>query len=625
MKKNEQTVLSILEMIKIKNRIQKEACQSVIKEFNLCKEEGRKLKTILNLATGVGKTRTAWKLVFEHMDANTVLFMVPKISLIDQTIAEWLSLGINFEYATAYTSGDLKSVEDIQEFMAKETSVKKIIFAVYNSVGVDKYEIESNITRSGVEFDLAIYDECHNCAGKKFGLFTSCANDDIVKATAKLFMTATIKEYEDNEDEDGNLIETNNLFSMANTDIFGNVAYSLTIAKAIKLGILCNFKTYLLEVSDARIKAMLNKELLFLGDIVKGQHLATAYAVINSYNKGARKMVIVYHEKADAHDFNRLFTYMQKELGVLKGANIACVASDVTPAELQAPSSYMDNNDNLVRIKSNDNRKAQQWHLKYGPFCSSDTSIVTSSPWLKEGEDIPCIDCIVFGDRFTSGIAIIQMIGRALRWSEGKVMAHIILPVMEGEVNKAARAIRNTIGNMQDEVNEFQTVTQEVATTTTTTTNDIDDTNDINDDEPEVRDPRWVFDTDSTTTTTVNINGGEMEVEVIHDNTFTLESQIEHEEMLMVVGLKLTNKYNQYLESNKTKRFVDEKIRLSEDFIDGNSQRSRDGYRDIKSNKEYIKLFANENEITFEEATIKLSPYMHKFDKLRENNANLIF
>ena len=559
MNKNEQTVLSSLEMIKIKNRIQKEACEDVIKEFNLCKEEGRKLKTILNLATGVGKTRTAWKLVFEHIDVNTVLFMVPKISLIDQTIAEWLSLGINFEYATAYTNGDLKSVEDIQEFMAKETSVKKIVFAVYNSVGVTEERGESNITRSGVEFDLAIYDECHNNAGKKFGLFTSCADDAIVKAKAKLFMTATIREYEDTEDEDGNLVQSNNLFSMANTDIFGKVAYSLTIAKAIQLGILCNFKTYLLEVSDARIKAMLNKELMFLGDNVKGQHLATAYAIINSYKLGARKMVVVYQERQDARDFNNLFKLMQRDLGVLKGANIACVASNVTPSELNAPTSYIDNNDTLVRIKSNDNRKAQQWFLKYGPFCSSEVSIATSSPWLKEGEDIPCIDCIVFGDRFTSGISIIQMIGRALRWSEGKTMAHIVLPIIEGEVNKAARAIRNTIGNMSDSVKKFEIVTQQVSTPSTTSETLLDNTDidDTNVDEPtQPRDPRWVFDNDSTTTTTVDINDGEMSVEVIHDNTFTLESQIEHAEMLNVVGLKLTNNFAEYQKNNKMEQML---------------------------------------------------------------------
>jgi predicted helicase len=611
------TALTFSQMIEVKNRIQKEACEAVVKEFNLCKKEGLRMKAILNLATGAGKTRTAHTLVFKHMNSvNTILFMVPKISLVDQTIAEWKALDFDFEYATAYSHGDLKTVQDIQYFMSKESSVKKVVFAVYNSVGINNERGESNLTRSDVSFDLAIYDECHNVGGKEFGLFTSCADDLIVKADRKLFMTATVKEYEDTEEDEFGLGgENNNQFSMANSDIFGNVAYSLTIFEAIRLGILCNFQTYLLQVSDERIKRMLNKDMEFLGDIVKGRHLATAYSVIKAYNMGARKIVVMYQQRSDAHDFNRLFRFMQNELNVLQGATIGCVASDTTPTQLGAPRSYADANGETVVIKSNDNRKAQQWWLKYGPFCNSETAIATSSPWLKEGEDIPCIDCIVFGDRFQSGIDIVQIIGRALRYTETKQIAHIILPIMEGEANEAARIIRSTIGNMQSEINEVQIIR---AAAPKSSSIEVSETEERTSNETEERTERWVFDNDSTTTSTLEVNQGEMTVEVIHDSTFTESAREQHNKMLQVVGLKLSNKYKQSLIDEKAERFINQIIAEVEDYNNG-SVSQKTSLRRYQTDNYYFEKYASYYNLTMEESIKQLDEKLEKIRQIRKN------
>lgn len=613
--------ITIEEMIATKNEIQNDACTDIVKEFKLCKFEGRPMKTVLNLATGVGKTRTAWTLVFKYLNnVNTVLFIVPKISLVEQTIAEWRALDFDFDYATAYSEGDLKTVEDIQYFMNKESNNKKVIFAVYNSVGINNERGESIITRSNVTFDLAIYDECHRAAGTEYGLFTSCADDAVVKADRKLFMTATVKEYEDTENEFGE-IETNNTFSMANTDIFGRVAYSLTIFEAIRLGILCNFQTYLLEVSDERIKSMLNKDMEFLGEIVKGRHLASAYAVINAYEKGARKIVVMYQQRADAHDFNRLFKFMQNQLGVLKGATIGCVAGDATPTQLNAPRSYNDANGELVRIKSADNRKAQQWWLKYGPFCSSETAIATSSPWLKEGEDVPCIDCIVFGDRFKSGIDIIQIIGRALRYTETKEIAHIVLPIMEGEANKAATAIRSTIGNMQSEINEVQIIRSEVAPTVSQEDREVNAL-EQRERSNEERQDRWLFN-DSTNTTTLEINQGEMTVEVIHDNAFTEEARIQHDKMLQIVGLKLSKQYTKFLNDSRADQFIEEIIALVNENLNGSTINTEK--RQFNTNEYYYEMYATKYNISLNESKKQLATAINKIENLRKDLLNKFF
>lgn len=628
MKKNTMTVLNLKQMIAAKNKIQSTACKKTIAEFKKCVSLGIPAKATINLATGAGKTRTAYKLIFEYSDGiSTVLFMVPKQSLIDQTIEEFKALGIDFEYATVYTNGNTKTVEELNSFLEMPTDKIKIVFAVYNSVGVSVNEDgefqDSIFNQSDYEFDLAVYDECHRVAGEKPGLFTSCVTDEIVKAKNKLFMTATVKVYtEGDEDEDVNE------FSMANTDIFGEIVYSLTVFEAIKLGILCNFQTFLLDIPDAALRRMLNKKVEYLGDIVKGRHLATAYGVINAYNQGSRKIVVMYRKKVDARDFTRLFKYMQDQMGLLEGAEIGSVASDVNPWELNAPNSYIVDG-RVVEIKSNA-RKAQQWYLKHGPFVESPAAVVTSTPWLKEGEDVPCIDCIVFGDKMQSGIDIIQTIGRALRWFPGKEMATIILPIAEGEANKAARSIQTIIGNLNSEVEEFQIVTIENQTEsenpvricgscgeTPCSCEKEDDTNSGN---------RWVFDSDQSGSTTLNVSspgeeGPNPSITFVHNNETSNEEQITHQRMMETVGLKVSNQYDKWKQQEAAKKHIDKIINLINGGI--TMLAHNDGPRVLLANNEpYINEFATQENITFEEANILLEKEITRLDKFRIELAN---
>lgn len=626
MKKNKMTVLDLQQMIAAKNKIQSEACKAIIAEFKRCVKEGIPSKAVLNLATGGGKTRTSYKLIFKYSEGiSTVLFMVPKQSLIDQTISEFLNLGIDFEYATVYTHGNIKTVEELNSFIEHKTDKIKIVFAVYNSVGVsvnqDGEFQDSIFNQCDYEFDLAIYDECHRVAGKTDGLFTSCVADEIVKAKNKLFMTATIKVYIEGEDEDDDVNE----YSMANTNLFGEIVYSLTIFEAIKLGILCNFQTFLLDIPDAALRKMLNKKVEYLGDIVKGRHLATAYGVINAYNQGSRKIVVMYRKKDDARDFTRLFKYMQDQMGLLEGAEIGSVASDVNPWELNAPNSYVVDG-RVVEIKSNP-RKAQQWYLKHGPFSESLAAVVTSTPWLKEGEDVPCIDCIVFGDKMQSGIDIIQTIGRALRWFPGKEMATIILPIAEGEANKAARSIQTIIGNLNNEVEDFQIVTIEnkpesedsnvricgSCGETPCSCEKEDETNSGN---------RWVFNDDQSGLTTLNVTGQNEEgpnpsITFIHNNETSSEERITHERMMTTVGLKVSNQYEKWKENETVENFVKNKIRKIMSIESGEIERNMPG-RNLLPNSEYVRLLAEEMSITIPDAKEKLQPHMHKFNSIRE-------
>jgi predicted helicase/DNA-directed RNA polymerase subunit F len=598
-------MLSMQEVIKAKNKVQFEACLKVTEKL---REHG---KAVLNKATGSGKTRTAYKQIFHNFmpEVRNVLFMVPKQSLVQQTIDEWTEVaqseGKTFNHATKYANGDCKEVEEIQEFFQQPGI--NVLFAVYNSVGVQADGTMSTITESGVQFDLAVYDECHRVAGKEAGLFTSCVTDEIVNAKYKLFMTATMKSY-DIDEEEGEVMPE---FDMRNEEMFGPVAYSLSVAEAIRLGLLVPFDTYFLEVSDLRLKTMLKSEVRFLGELVSGRQLAAAYGVLKAYNSGSRKVLVMYHRRQDAHDFNNLFRFLQRQYNFLPGAVINCVSTDVSPAQLGAPR----------HISANNSLAARQWWLKEGPFSTSETAVATSSPWIKEGEDIPCIDTIVFGDRFNSGIDIIQIIGRALRWFDGKERAKIILPVLEGEANKAARSIQATVQNLQENTEEVQIVRNEYKAPSN---NDISSTEGALEDDRQrdqggesERHDRWVFDTAETQVTTLDINQGEYTLNVVHDETFTEEARVEHEQMLQMVSLKLRGDYRQYLTGQRAKRFVKEIVyNVEEGFDMKHYVRSK---RELKSNDFYVKQYAEKYRLTKDEAQQELSEYISEIDELRDH------
>ena len=612
MKKNSKTPLSFIQMTELKNKIQKEAIEAVMAEYALAKAEGRAPKATINLATGAGKTVTAYKLIFQNGEFKTILFMVPKQSLIDQSIEEFVNQGVEFDYCTVYTHGNVESVEELHAFLAQPTDRKKIVFAVYNSVGIteDKTSIFND---SDFVFDLAIYDECHRVAGKEISQFTSCVTDEVVKAHHKLFMTATVKFYLESEDASENLNE----FSMKNTDIFGKIVKSVTVFEAIEMGILCNFETYLLEVSDEQIRKALRKKVMFYNAEAKGRHVATFYGVLNAYNQGARKIVVMYREIADANDFTRLFQYLQKSQGMFEGAVIGSVASSATRFDLGAPYQYPKGDKTIVI--GNNKRKAQQWWLKEGPFCNAESAIAVSTPWIKEGEDVPCIDCIVFGDRFASPIDIIQIIGRALRWYPGKNIARIILPIMEGEANKVANVIQATVGSLQEKVDDFQITHVEHTTEhTPDPANGQNEEQETSDDhEANPRQARWIFTEDQDGMTTL-VTNNEMSISVIHSTTSSELTRLEHEQMMQNIGLKVSHRFRQYLRDQRAEKFIDEQIGLINEKQQGLVTKNFNN-RKIQTNQAYYEMYAKRYSLTIEKACEELSKHIVKIENLRNN------
>ncbi len=177
----------------------------------------------LIMACGTGKTFTALRLAEQVAESNNgrarILFLVPSISLLSQTLKEWAAqarLDLR-PYAVCSDSKVSKKAEDIASYdlevpvstdgasiAARLNAGKRgkgltVVFSTYQSLPA-VHEAQS----LGLDdFDLVICDEAHRTtgvtlAGDEASNFTKIHDAAYIKAAKRLYMTATPRLFDDN-------------------------------------------------------------------------------------------------------------------------------------------------------------------------------------------------------------------------------------------------------------------------------------------------------------------------------------------------------------------------------------------------------------------------------------------
>ncbi|GAA8167437.1 hypothetical protein HpDR146_13270 [Helicobacter pylori] len=179
----------------------------------------------LIMACGTGKTYTSLK-IMEALDPKITLFLAPSIALLSQTFREYAQEKSDPFYASIVCSDDktgqskknksknednddikfselpikpstrLKDILSTYEKAQKENK-RFIIFSTYQSALRIKEAQEAGL--NGI--DLIICDEAHRTVGAMYSTnerddknaFTLCHSDENIKATKRLYMTATPK------------------------------------------------------------------------------------------------------------------------------------------------------------------------------------------------------------------------------------------------------------------------------------------------------------------------------------------------------------------------------------------------------------------------------------------------
>jgi predicted helicase len=243
----------------------------------------------LIMACGTGKTFTALKIAeHETPDHGFVLFLVPSIALLSQTLREWTAETDKAIFPICICSdpevsnsrskkkdkdddaGDF-SVENLalpastympdilkQLETHKNSPGMTVVFSTYQSIDV----IAGAQNKFGREFDLVICDEAHRTTGvikdDKETAFVKVHDNNVIRAKKRLYMTATPRLYSDSSKERAREADAW-LCSMDDETMYGPEVYRIGFGEAVDKKLLSDYKVLVLTLNESQIPDALQK------------------------------------------------------------------------------------------------------------------------------------------------------------------------------------------------------------------------------------------------------------------------------------------------------------------------------------------------------------------------------
>jgi predicted helicase len=402
----------------------------------------------LFMACGTGKTFTALKIAEEIAGKNKrVLFLVPSLALASQTITEWAIETTTPIHAFAVCSdvdvGKRKTNDDdISEITTHDlaypatTDAKKlaeknqqkypdkmtVIFSTYQSIDVIN---KAQKLYGMADFDLIICDEAHRTtgatlAGEDDSEFVKIHDNDFIRGTKRLYMTATPRIYIDTVKEKAKEAKAE-LYSMDDTEVFGTVFYSLKFGEAVEKGLLTDYKVIVLAIDAKQVSSDMQKYFKSSGG---GLDLDDVAKMIGCYKALIKEGLQVN----DGNPMQRAVSFCKsiaaskdfaKEFGLVVNEYLA-----IYP-EVSNISCELDHVDGTMN--ATEKGKKLSW-LKEN---TEDTCrILSNAKCLSEGVDVPSLDAVMFIHGRKSKVDIVQSVGRVMRKAPNKTLGYIIIPVV---------------------------------------------------------------------------------------------------------------------------------------------------------------------------------------------------
>ena len=396
---------------------QTNALTSVVNGF-LVSDRGQ-----LIMACGTGKTLTGLR-IDETMGNELTVLLVPSLTLLSQTLKDWLTdRKIDFKWLAVCSDDSVTSdpqdnsrlvdydipattdVKVIQKFL--NISGKKVIFSTYQSSDL----LKSAILKSKIKVDFVIADEAHRLAGKVGREFASFLDSDL-PVSKRLFMTATPRVYANSIKKMSESLDIQ-ILSMDDKEMFGDVFYRYSFSKAISEGILSDYRVVVIGIDDLSIKNLFDKRALVKAGVVEtdSESLALHIALSKAMKNWNLRRIISFHSRVAkarkfASDQVLLNEWMPKEFAVSGKLHATTISSSMPTSKRRQ----------ILDVLKN--------------LGEGETGIVSNARCLTEGIDVPTLDAVVFVDPKTSQVDIIQAIGRAIRLGgANKTHGTVVVPV----------------------------------------------------------------------------------------------------------------------------------------------------------------------------------------------------
>ncbi|MGV9383604.1 Helicase associated domain protein [Nonomuraea sp. NPDC003707] len=359
----------------------------------------------------------------ERADADRILIVAPFLELLTQTIRQWRALlgdamlgrliaVCSDQRVLDEHRGDLRDERvsvtcDAGELVQLASGPGRMIVAsTYHSLPVIAAAHEQRLPM----FDLIVVDEAHRSVGRMDNPWAIVHSNAHIPADRRLYLTATPKVIGGSGDDD--------VVSMDDAKIFGQVTRPLTFSAAQDMGLLARYQTVVPVVTDEQIRAAARQpqpeEFYQHGtSALSPDMLATQIAVLRAaHEKGIRRMITFHSRVAGAKWFAATLSH-------------AAALLDAAERPARLWTGHVHGGQPL------DQRRAILDRLR-----SDDDGliVISNARVLGEGIDVPAIDAVAFIDARESPIDIIQAIGRALRSNPeaGPKIASIIVPALLG-------------------------------------------------------------------------------------------------------------------------------------------------------------------------------------------------
>ncbi|WP_254492544.1 type ISP restriction/modification enzyme [Bartonella sp. B1099] len=409
----------------------------------------------LIMACGTGKTFTSLKIAEDLAgQGKFVLFLVPSLALMSQTVREWTT-DAEIDLRSFAVCSDTqvgkrrKNSDDVAEidvcdlaFPATTDAAKlaeqagtsvademSVVFATYQSIQVIA---DAQKNYGFPTFDLVICDEAHRTTGATLegedqSNFVKVHSNDVIRAKKRLYMTATPRIFGDNAKSRAN--EANAvLASMDDEKLFGKTLFYRGFSWAVQHDLLTDYKVIVLAVDEKLVSSAVQKRL---SDSESALILDDATKIIGCY-KALTKQDMQADVGMDQYP-------MQRALAFCKDIRSSKLVRDEFSAVVEEYLEYTQGNaenENFLQceiehVDGTFNAKDRSALLDWLKADSGDEvcRILTNARCLSEGVDVPALDAIMFLNPRKSQIDVVQAVGRVMRRSEGKKMGYVILPI----------------------------------------------------------------------------------------------------------------------------------------------------------------------------------------------------
>lgn len=399
------------------------------------------------MACGTGKTYTSLVIAQKMVNpGGTVLFLVPSISLLSQTLRAWTAdadVALRC-FAVCSDSKASRNEEDMRiEEMAypsttnphklakafeatQDGAALTVVFSTYQSIDV----VHEAQVAAGFTFDLIICDEAHRTAGytakdEDHSAFVKVHDNAFIRGNKRLYMTATPRIYAEPSKEKAKERGTE-VFSMDDPQKFGPLFHRLRFDEAVRRDLLSDYKVLIIAVDEKHVNQTLQSRI---GDSGDELNLDDAVKIVGCWTGLGKRLA--EDDKADVESDPKPMRTALAFAGNIKHSKLVAKEfsriADELGEKVKLPRLFAEHVDGTMNVVERNQKLS--WLKANATSEENECRILTNAKCLSEGVDVPALDCAIFLNPRDSVVDVVQSVGRVMRKAPGKKYGYVILPI----------------------------------------------------------------------------------------------------------------------------------------------------------------------------------------------------